>query len=92
MNHRPNLEDMEDWKDFQRDDAERERRSGAAGGSAAVTLEQALIHCELWTRSDIELYRDAPFRKNLEHRLKVIQEALATLKGEPPNAELTHRR
>ena len=75
--------------DDERKTPEQSRPLAPATGSGAVTAGQALAHCELWTRYDIELYRDAPFRVNLEHRLAIIREGLASLKSEPPNEKLS---
>lgn len=56
-----------------------------AMGSAAAKLMKALELCRLWTESDLEIYKDAPFTKNLNHRLHVIETAIAEAVGESPN-------
>jgi hypothetical protein len=48
--------------------------------------EYALKLCEMWTKTDIDLYAGGALVKNLEHRLKIIREGLAELRGtNPPN-------
>ena len=55
--------------------------------SKTEKAEYALELCEMWAKSDIEIYSGASFVKNLEHRLKIIREGLAELHGtNPPNA------
>ena len=37
------------------------------------SVDKALDCIELWMKADVELFKDAPFRKNLEHRLRTVR-------------------
>lgn len=50
-----------------------------------TTVEKALDCIELWMKSDVELFKDAPFKKNLEHRLRTLR-ALRRLLSKPSDA------
>ena len=52
------------------------------GSAATITGLQALLHCELWTRSDMNMAED---KRAYEHRLNVIRQGIAQLEGKQPN-------
>lgn len=56
----------------------------ARGSAATPCVVKALDCMELWMKSDVEMFKDAPFRKNLEHRLRTVR-AVRRLMKLPPN-------
>ena len=55
----------------------------ASFAAAPCSAKRALELCEMWTKTDIKIYSDAPFRMSLEHRLACIREGLADLARSP---------
>ena len=49
-----------------------------------TSVDKALDCIELWMKADVELFKDAPFRKNLEHRLRTVR-ALRRILKRPSN-------
>lgn len=67
--------------------------SGSAGarGSAAKRAREVLLYCKLWTEGDVQTLHLRPERKVLEHRIRVISEAIQMLDALPPNGESSDR-
>lgn len=56
-----------------------------AHGSAAKRAREVLLYCKLWTEGDVETLHMRSERKVLEHRIRVISEAIQMLDALPPN-------
>jgi hypothetical protein len=56
-----------------------------ARGSAAKRAREVLLYCKLWTEGDVGTLHLRPERKVLEHRIRVIAEAIQMLDALPPN-------
>ena len=59
----------------------------AAHDSAAKRMREVLLYCKLWTEGDVETLHLRPERKVLEHRIRVISEAIQLFDALPQNAK-----
>jgi hypothetical protein len=55
----------------------------------AARAREVLSYCKMWTEGDLETLHLRPERKVLEHRIRVISEAMQMLDALPPDVRCT---
>jgi hypothetical protein len=81
--HNPEEPVRHDWTACGRKPKAQGSLAAPIGSAATITGLQALLHCELWARSDMNMADD---KRAYEHRLRVINMGIEQLQGKQQNA------
>ena len=76
---------VREWKEMAERLSRKEPMETNNDGTAAKRLREVLLYCKMWTEGDIETLHLRPERKVLEHRIRLMSEAIQIFDALPPN-------